>query len=350
MEPKIFRTEVAGRPFVVETGELARQANGSVLVRFGDTAVLVTATATREPREGVDFFPLRVDWEERLYAAGRIPGSFFRREGRPTERAILSGRLTDRPIRPLFPKGFRNEVQIVVTVLSYDNDNLPEVAGIFGASCALGISDIPFYGPVAAAMVGRVKGEFVLNPTEAQRAASDLELTVAGTRDAIIMIEAGANQVPEDVILDGVYFAHEHIRHLIEFQSQIIAECGQPKMEVPLFVVPEEIEQEVRQAYTEPLRQALRNADKLAREEAVEQVKSEAVAALLERYPEQEREIKQALDDLEKSIMRRDVVEHGIRIDGRRADEIREISCRVGLLPRAHGSGLFRRGQTQVLT
>ncbi|REJ38208.1 MAG: polyribonucleotide nucleotidyltransferase, partial [Bacillota bacterium] len=349
MEKKVYRTELAGRPLVVELGEMALQANGSALVRYGDTVVLVTATATREPREGIDFFPLRVDWEERLYAAGRIPGSFFRREGRPSERAILSGRLTDRPLRPLFPKGFRNDVQIVVTTLSYDDDNLPEIAGILGASLSLGISDIPFGGPVAAVMVGLVDGELVLNPTEEQRDRSDLDLTVAGTRDAVLMIEAGANQVPEQTIIDAVFFGHEAIRELVDFQAAIIAEVGKPKMEVELFKVPDEIAAAVRR-YEQNLAQALRNPDKQAREQAVEEVKKEAAQALLEEFPEQEAYINAALYDLEKEVMRRGILEEGIRIDGRRLDEIRPITCDVGLLPRAHGSGLFRRGQTQVLT
>jgi len=349
LEKKVYRTELAGRPLVVELGEMALQANGSALVRYGDTVVLVTATATREPREGIDFFPLRVDWEERLYAAGRIPGSFFRREGRPSERAILSGRLTDRPLRPLFPKGFRNDVQIVVTTLSYDDDNLPEIAGILGASLSLGISDIPFGGPVAAVMVGLVDGELVLNPTEEQRDRSDLDLTVAGTRDAVLMIEAGANQVPEQTIIDAVFFGHEAIRELVDFQAAIIAEVGKPKMEVELFKVPDEIAAAVRR-YEQNLAQALRNPDKQAREQAVEEVKKEAAQALLEEFPEQEAYINAALYDLEKEVMRRGILEEGIRIDGRRLDEIRPITCDVGLLPRAHGSGLFRRGQTQVLT
>lgn len=350
LEATIFKTEVAGRPLIIETGELATQANGSVLVRYGDTVLLVTATASREPREGIDFFPLRVDWEERLYAAGRIPGSFFRREGRPTERAILSGRLTDRPIRPLFPRGFRNDVQVVVTVLSYDDDNVPESVGILGASCALGISDIPFSGPVAGVIVGRVDGELVINPTAEQRAVSDLDLTVAGTEDAILMIEAGAHQLPEHVVIDAVYFGHKEIRRLVEFQKEIIAKCGKEKMEVQLFTVPEEIQQAVEAQWAEQLRSALFNVDKLAREAAVESVKTAAVEALSVQFPEQEKEISQALDDLEKRIMRQNIITNGTRVDGRRPDEIRPISIRVGLLPRAHGSGLFRRGQTQVLT
>ncbi|HEX6990072.1 MAG TPA: polyribonucleotide nucleotidyltransferase [Bacillota bacterium] len=349
MEKKVYRTELAGRPLAVELGQLALQANGSALVRYGDTVVLVTATASREPREGIDFFPLRVDWEERLYAAGRIPGSFFRREGRPTERAILSGRLTDRPIRPLFPKGFRNDVQIVVTTLSYDDDNLPEVAGILGASLALGISDIPFGGPIAAVMVGMVDGELVLNPTEEQRDRSDLDLVVAGTRDAVLMIEAGANQIPEERIIDAVFFGHEAIKRLVAFQDGVIAEVGVPKMEVKLFTLPEEITAAVRR-WEQRLAEALRNPDKQAREQAVDALKAEAAEALAAEFPEQEQAIAGALYELEKEVMRRGILEEGMRIDGRRLDEIRPISCDVGLLPRAHGSGLFRRGQTQVLT
>src|SRR5690606_6323477 len=280
---------------------------------------------------------------------GRIPGSFFRREGRPTERAILSGRLTDRPIRPLFPSGFRNDVQIVVTTLSYDDDNLPEVPGILGASLSLGISDIPFGGPIAAVIVGLVDGELVLNPTEEQRDRSELDLVVAGTRDAVLMIEAGADEIPESRIIDAVFFGHEAIKELVAFQDQIIAEIGVPKMEVKLFELPEAITAAARR-YEQRLAEALRNPDKLAREAAVDAVKAEAAEALAAEFPEQDAEIQGALDELEKDVMRRGILQEGTRIDGRGLDEIRTISCDVGLLPRAHGSGLFRRGQTQVLT
>lgn len=346
----IFKIDWDGRPFSVETGQLAKQANGSVLVRYGDSVVLVTATGTREPREGVDFFPLRVDWEERMYAAGRIPGSFFRREGRPTDRAVLSARLTDRPIRPLFPDGFRNEVQVIVTEMSYDSDHAPEVAGIFGASCALMISDIPFNGPLAGAIVGLVDGEFVLNPTEEQRARSQLDLVVAGTRDAILMIEAGANEVPEETILEAIFFGHRAIQPLLDLQEKMVEVLGKPKMDVPLYTLPAEIEQAVLDRYEKPLQDALRNADKQVREEAMAAVRQAALEELAETFPEQEAEINEAFNKLEKRLVRRMILDEGIRVDGRRTDELRDLHMEVGLLPRTHGSGLFQRGQTQVLT
>ena len=238
-----FEMELAGRPLVIENGQLAKQANGAVLVRYGDTVVLVTATASAEPREGVDFFPLTVDYEEKMYAAGKIPGGFIKREGRPSSDAILCARLIDRPIRPLFPKGFRNDVQIVATVLSVEQDNAPELAAMIGASCALTVSDIPFMGPIAGVRVGRVNDEFVINPTEEQRKVSTLNLTVAGSHDAVMMVEAGANELPEDVILDAILFGHEEIKRLVEFQQGIQADCGKEKSEPKLFLVPHEMEE-----------------------------------------------------------------------------------------------------------
>ncbi|GAB6875734.1 polyribonucleotide nucleotidyltransferase [Thermaerobacter litoralis] len=347
---QVFRTELAGRPLVVEIGQLAQQANGSALVRYGDTVILATATASKEPRQGIDFFPLRVDWEERLYAAGRIPGSFFRREGKPSERAILSGRLTDRPLRPLFPKGYRNDVQIIVTTLSYDDDCSPEIAGIIGASVALGISDIPWNGPVGAVEVGLLDGELVINPTAAQREHSRLDLTVAGTKDAINMVEAGAHEVPEATILDAIFRGHEEIRRLVAFQEEIIARCGKPKAEPVLYEPDPAVAVAVRTRYTERLRAAINHPDKQAREAAVDEVKKTALAELLQEFPEAEMDIKHVLDDVLKEIVRRQILEEGVRPDGRRPDEIRPIHVEVGLLPRAHGSGLFQRGQTQVLT
>ncbi|MEX2356166.1 MAG: polyribonucleotide nucleotidyltransferase, partial [Thermaerobacterales bacterium] len=350
LELRTYQTDLGGRSLSVETGRLARQANGAVLARYGDTTCLVTATASNKPREGIDFFPLRVDFEERLYAAGRIPGSFFRREGRPTESAILACRLTDRPLRPLFPEGFRNDVQIVVTVLSYDHDNLPELIGINGASLALGLSDIPFDGPLGAVMVGRVDGRLVINPNEAQRAVSDMQVVLAGTAEAVLMIEAEARQIPESEILDAVYFGHEAIRELCAWQSKIIDEIGLEKTELPVFAVPGEIRAAVEQNCAAEMAAVVRNADKAAREEAVEEVKSAAFEDLVAQFPEQDKFIKAALYDLEKKLIRRSVVEDRVRPDGRGPEDIRPIWSDAGLLPRAHGSGLFTRGQTQVLT
>ncbi len=341
---------------IIETGELAKQANASVLVTYGETCVLVTATATREPREGVDFFPLRVDFEERQYAAGKIPGSFFRREGRPSERAILVGRLIDRPIRPLFPKGFRNDVQVVATVLSFDGDNFPEICGIMGASAALSISDIPFEGPIAGVMVGLVDGEFVLNPTAEQLLKSDMELMVAGTRDAIIMVEAEMNEVPEERVLDAIEFAHEEIKRLVAWQEAITAEIGKPKMPFTVHTVDPEWERAVREEATGRLRQALFIVDKQERETALAAARQAVLQALAERHgvaelaPEAAADAAAVMDTIEKEEMRRAILEEGRRVDGRGLKDIRPIYCRVGLLPRTHGSGLFTRGQTQVLT
>ncbi|MBX6376997.1 MAG: polyribonucleotide nucleotidyltransferase, partial [Clostridia bacterium] len=350
MDKRVFQTEVAGRPLVIETGELARQANGSALVSYGDTTVLVTATATPEPRQDADFLPLRVDFEERQYAAGRIPGSFFRREGRPSERAILCARLIDRPLRPLFPAGFHHDVQVVATVLSFDGSNLPELCGLIGASFALSVSDIPFGGPMAGVMVGLLDGRLVLNPTAEQMARSDLELTVAGTRDAILMVEAGANEVPEEQILDALLFAHEEIRRLVAWQEEAVAQVGRPKMVVTVEEPPEELERAVRAEATGPIREALLVAEKQSREAALRAARERLTASLLERFPGQEKHVARLLGVIEKEVMRRAILEEGRRPDGRGPRDIRPISCRVGLLPRTHGSGLFTRGQTQVLT
>lgn len=344
-----YTFDLAGRPLTVELGQLAQQANGSVLVRYGDTVVLVTATMSREARD-VDFFPLRVDVEERLYAQGRIPGSFFRREGRPTERAILSARLTDRPLRPLFPDGFRNEVQVVATILSFEDDNAPEICAIIGSSLALGISDIPFPEPLGAVVVGYCDGEFVVNPTEKQQDESKLHLVVAGTRDAIVMVEAGANELPEETVLEAILFGHEAVKQIIDFQVPIIAAHGKQKIDVPLYTVDPEIEAAVRDAAEGRLRAALMNADKLEREAAVTSIFEEVQLVLAETFPEGAKDIVRALQSLEKEIVRSNILDNQVRPDGRKPDEIRQLRSEVGLLPRVHGSGLFTRGQTQVLT
>ena len=344
-----FSMELGGRRLIVEQGKMAKQANGAVLVRYGDTVVLVTATASAEPREGVDFFPLTVDYEEKMYAAGKIPGGFIKREGRPSSDAVLCARLIDRPIRPLFPEGFRNDVQIVATVLSVDQDNAPEIIAMLGASCALTVSDIPFLGPIAGVRVGRVNGEFVINPTEAQREESTLNLTVAGSRDAVMMVEAGANELPEEVILDAILFGHEEIKRLVEFQAQIQQACGKEKREVKLFSVPEELQQGIREYAAARLDEATRNPDKLDRDAHIADIKADTLEHFLADWPESDKEISYMLYKLEKEIVRKMITHEKIRPDGRALDEVRPVSCEVGILPRTHGSGLFTRGQTQIL-
>ena len=345
-----FEMQVGGRPLIIEHGKMAKQANGSVLVRYGDTAVLVAATASAEPREGIDFFPLTVDFEEKMYAAGKIPGGFIKREGRPSESAILCSRLIDRPIRPLFPEGFRNDVQIIATVLCVDQDNAPEIAGMIGASCALCVSDIPFAGPIAGVKVGRVDGELVINPTEAQRAVSDLNLTVAGSHDAVMMVEAGANELPEEVILEAILFGHKEIQRIVEFQQEIAAACGKEKREVKLFLAPEELDRAIRDYASSRLDEAVRNPDKLDRDEHIAAIGAEVLEHFLADYPENAKEIAAVTHKIVKESVRRMITHEKIRPDGRALDEVRPVSCEVGLLPRTHGSGLFTRGQTQVLT
>ena len=345
-----FEIELGGRKLTIEQGKMAKQANGAVLVRYGDTVVLVTATASSAPREGVDFFPLTVDYEEKMYAAGKIPGGFIKREGRPSSDAVLCARLIDRPIRPLFPDGFRNDVQIVATVLCVEQDNPPEIAAMIGASCALTVSDIPFMGPIAGVRVGYVDGAFVINPTEEQRAVSELNLTVAGSHDAVMMVEAGANELSEEVVLDAILFGHAEIRRLVEFQNDIRSACGKEKIVPAIFAVSEELESKVR-AYTEErLDAATRNSDKLARDADIAAIKAETVEHFIEEYPDAAKEIAQILYKIEKGIVRHMITHEKIRPDGRALDEVRPVSCEVGILPRTHGSGLFTRGQTQVLT
>ena len=345
-----FEMELGGRKLVIENGKMAKQANGAVLVRYGDTVVLVTATASAEPRQGVDFFPLTVDYEEKMYAAGKIPGGFIKREGRPSNDAILCARLIDRPIRPLFPKGFRNDVQIVATVMSVEQDNAPELAAMIGASAALSVSDIPFMGPIAGVRVGRVNDEFVINPTEEQRQVSTLNLTVAGSHDAVMMVEAGASELPEDVILDAILFGHKEIQRIVDFQNTIQKECGKEKRDVTLFTVPEELEQGIREYAMTRLDEATRNPDKLDRDSHIADINADVMEHFLVDYPEMDKEIAMALHDLEKEIVRHMITHEKIRPDGREVEEVRPVSCEVGLLPRTHGSGLFTRGQTQVMT
>ena len=350
-----FTRELAGRPLTLEFGGVAKQANGSVLVRYGETVVLVTATMSKEPRTGIDFFPLLVDYEERQYAVGRIPGGWGRREGRPSEEAILSARMIDRPLRPLFPEGFRNDVQIVVTVMSVDKSNSPTIAGLIGASAALTVSNIPFAGPVGAVKVGYIDGMFVLNPTLAEQAESDLEITIAGTKDAVTMVEAAANEVSEQVVLDAIAFGHEAIKELCALQEEIREQIGKEKAEVPVFQPEVDLDRWVREHVYEDLVQALRASEKLERERLLDEVQSGAHEAYQEQfgeeqYEEQSKFIDAVFDAVLKEEVRRAITQDKLRPDGRKPHEIRPISCQVGLLPRAHGSGLFTRGQTQVLT
>ena len=350
-----FRRELAGRPLVLEFGGVAKQANGSVLVRYGVAVVLVTATMSKEPRTGIVFFPLLVDYEERQYAVGRIPGGWGRREGRPSEEAILSARMIDRPLRPLFPEGFRNDVHIVATVMSVDKSNSPTIAALIGASAALHVSDIPFGGPVGGVKVGRVNGRFVLNPTLAEQAESDLEITIAGTKDAVTMVEAGANEVPEQAILEAISFGHQFIKELCLWQEEIRAQIGKGKAEVTVFQPALDLDRWVREHVYEELVQALKASEKLERERLLDEVRGGAHEAYQEEFGEEEYEeqskfIDAVFDAVLKEEVRRAITQDRMRPDGRRPEEIRPVTCQVGLLPRAHGSGLFTRGQTQVLT
>ena len=347
--------QVGGRALTLETGRMAKPASGAVFCTYGDTAVLVTAVGAKEPKEGVDFFPLTVDYEEKLYAAGKIPGGFLKREGKASEKAILSSRLIDRPIRPLFPKGYRNDVQVVATVLSVDMDNAPDCLAMVGASAALHLSQIPFMGPIAGVVVGLVDGEFVINPNQEQEEKSTLHLTVAGTADAVMMVEAGAQEVPEMVILDAIMYGHEEIKKIVaaieEFRTEALAlELAKEKVVPELKVIPEEIEAAVKEYAYDNLLEAIRIKEKHTRDAAAEAVKEEAVQHLLEQFPEQEADLRAALDALMKYIVRRLITVDKIRPDGRAMTEVRQLPCEVDILPRPHGSALFTRGQTQILS
>lgn len=346
---------VAGRVLSLETGRLANQAGGAVLVQYGDTCVLVTATSSAQPREGIDFFPLTVDYEERLYSVGKIPGGFIKREGRPTEQAILSGRMIDRPIRPLFPKGYRNDVQIVATVLSVEQDNQPDIASIVGASAALHISDIPFKEPIAGVAVGLIDGEVIINPTQTQSEQSELHLTVAGTAEAVMMVEGGANEVPEEVCLNAIMAGHEQIKEIIKFIEEFRQEAlelglAKEKRVPDLYEIDPELEQAVRTFATQKIHDSVLTKDKLEREAKLDAVKEEVLAEFGEEYPENIKDILAVYDTILKETVRKLITVDKIRPDGRALDEIRPVTCEVGLLPRTHGSGLFTRGQTQVLT
>lgn len=344
-----YSIELGGRTLTMEIGKIAKQANGAVLVRYGDTAVVVAATGTKTPREGVDFFPLTVDFEEKMYAVGKIPGGFIKREGRPAETAILTSRLIDRPIRPMFPEGYHNDVQIVATAVSVDPDNAPDIPAMIGASCALSISDIPFEGPIAGVRVGMIDGQYIINPTIEQAKVSRLNLAVAGTKDAILMVEAGAKEISEDEMLDAIWFGHEEIKKLVEWQEKIMAEVGKPKMEVPVYEPPAELAAEIEAYGAEQLKAALMDANKLEREENVARIKAELADAFMEKYPDNAKDVAYITQKLVKKIVRRTISVDKIRPDGRALDEVRPVTCEVGLLARPHGSALFTRGQTQIL-
>lgn len=349
---QIFSMDWAGRKLTVEIGQLAKQANGACLIRYGETAVLSTATASKEPKS-LSFFPLTVNYEERLYAVGKIPGGFIKREGRPSEKAILASRLIDRPICPLFADGFRNEVQVISIVMSVDQDCSSEMAAMFGSSLALSISDIPFEGPIAGVTVGRVDNEFIINPTVEQQEKSDIHLVVAGTKDAINMVEAGAKEVPEEMMLEAIMFGHEEIKKLIAFQEEIVSKVGKEKSEVVLYEVDAALEAEVREMAEQDIKKAVQVAEKHAREDAISEVKANVKAKFEEReeLPEGTLEqVNEIMYKLVKEEVRRLITKEKIRPDGRKIDEIRPLSSEVGLLARTHGSGLFTRGQTQALS
>lgn len=352
---KSYEMELAGRKLVIETGKIAGLANGSVMVKYGDTVVMVNVTASKEPREGIDFFPLSVDYEEKLYAVGKIPGSFLKREGKPSDKAVLVSRAIDRPLRPLFPKDFRNDVCVVATALSVEQDNSPEVAAMIGASAALSISDIPFGGPTAAVNVGYVNGEIVINPTQEQREISDLTLTVAGTKEKIAMIEAGANEIPNDIMLEAIKKGHEEIKKVCDFISKIKEEIGKPKFEYKSFEVDHEVYEEIAEKYKDRMYQDVQAVDKEVRDEKMDILEEEVVAYFTEKYGEEVTtekmtDIKDSLYKLEKKCVREMILKEHKRVDGRALDEIRPLSCEVGVLPRVHGSAIFTRGQTQAMS
>lgn len=352
---QVFETIWGGRPLKVEIGQLAKQANGAVLVRYGDTVVLSAAVASKDAKD-FDFFPLTVNYEEKMYAVGKIPGGFIKREGRPSERATLTARLIDRPIRPMFAEGFRNEVQITNIVMSVEQDCTPEMAAMFGSSLALAISDIPFDGPIAGVEVGRVEGQYILNPTVEQAEKTDIELTVAGTKKAINMVESGAKEVSEEDMLGALLFGFDAIKELVAFQEEIVTAIGKEKMTITLLQVDEELKKEIFGVYYPLMKQAVLTEEKLAREENIEEIKEQIKEMYSEKFAEHEeksqleKEVKQIAEDLEKDVVRELITIDKIRPDGRKLDEIRPLSSEVGILPRVHGSGLFTRGQTQALS
>ncbi len=345
---KVFKTELAGRPLVVETGKMSGLSNGSCFIRYGETCILCNVTMSERPREGIDFFPLSVDFEEKLYAVGRIPGSFMRREGRPGEKSVLTSRVIDRQIRPLFPKDMRNDVAMVMTVMSVDQDCSPEVAGMIGTSIALSISNIPWHGPIAGVIVGLVDGELVVNPTEAQREVSDLALTVSASEKKIVMIEAGANEVDEATMMKAIILAHDEIKKVIDFIGSIVAEIGKPKIEFPSMHLDDDLFEEVKRDYLDRFKHAMDTDDKNVRDERLAPIEDD----LLDRYSEEwgDSVVDALMYKMQKVVVRRWLLDDGKRVDGRGIDEMRPLAAEVGILPRTHGSGMFTRGQTQALT
>lgn len=347
---RTFKTAIGGRLMELEIGKVCEQANGQVMVKYGDSVVNVTACASKEARPDVDFLPLSCDYEEKMYAVGKIPGSFIKREGRPSERAILCSRLMDRPLRPLFPKGFYNDIEVVATVMSVDPDCETDIMAMIGSSVALAISDIPWDGPTGSVRVGRVDGEFVINPTLEQREVSDINLTVAGTKEAIMMVEAGANEVPEEDMLEAIFFGHEEIKKIVEFIDEVVAEVGKPKMDIEFYKVPEDIDEAVRAYATDKMKAAVRNSDKMTRLDNMDAVEVDTQEHFAEQFPDAEKDIAAVLYNITKESVRASILDDGVRPDDRKLDEIRPVWCETGVLPRVHGTGLFKRGQTQVLS
>ena len=350
MDYKVFSTELAGRPLSIEFGKYAQQANGSAFVRYGDTVVMVNATMSEKAREGVDFFPLSVDFEEKQYSVGKIPGGFIKREGRPTEKATLTCRLIDRPLRPLFPKGMRNDVQVVATCLSVDKDIPPEIPAMIGSSAALSVSDIPWGGPTGTVVVGCIDGEFVINPNEEQRQKSSMHLTVSGTADAVLMVEAGANEVSEETMLSAILYGHEEIKKIVAFIEQIKAEIGKEKAEVQLVTTGEDVKAAVREFAYDKCCWVFETPDRHERKDREDQVQAECNEHFAEQFEGRMSEVADAIYYLKKEIMRKKILEQGIRPDGRGLTDVRPIWCEVGVLPRTHGSAIFTRGETQALT
>ncbi|HPE27426.1 MAG TPA: polyribonucleotide nucleotidyltransferase, partial [Saccharofermentans sp.] len=346
---KVFKTEIAGRPLVVETGKIAQFANGSVLIRYGDTVILSTVTASTQPRDGVDFFPLSVDYEEKQYAVGRIPGGFIKREGRPSEKAILTSRVIDRPVRPLFPKDLRNDVVVSNTVMSVDQDCSPEIAAMLGTSIAISISDIPWKGPIAGVVLGLIDNKAVINPTEAQREVSQMYVTLAGTKTKICMVEAGANEVPDEIMLQAIADGHEAIKEICAFIDSIVAEIGKPKFEYQSSDIPEEVFSMIKEFGWDEMRKAVLSDDKSVRDANVDALKAKVTEYIMEKDEELVKYVPDSIYKLEKKVVRDYLFREHVRVDGRPLDQIRPLSCDVGLLPRVHGSALFQRGQTQVM-
>lgn len=345
-----FEMELAGRLLAVEIGEVAGLCKGSAVVRYGDTTVLAIASASKKPREGMDFFPLSVDYEEKQYAVGKIPGGFLKREGKPSEKAILNSRLIDRPLRPLFPKGFRNDVQVVTTVLSVEQDNAPEITAMIGSSIALSISDLPFEGPTGSVAVGLVDGEFVINPTVEQRNQSKLQLTVAGTKDAVMMVEAGADEISEETMLEAILFAHEEVKKIVSFIEEIVAEVGKPKAEYPLYLPTEELRSEIKVYAEEKMHNAVVLEDNTERIAELNAIIEETTVHFNELYPESATDIDTVINEIKKKEVRSLILDHHIRPDNRQMTQVRPITAKVDYIPRVHGSGLFTRGETQVLS